>query len=279
VLSRAASAGLIGVSTPLHRAAATWAWIAIFLLNVPILVVVIMSFSAGDYLSFPPPGFSLQWYSAYFQSPRWMLATVNSVRLALATVAVATPIGVLGSFGLIRGRFRGRRVALLLVNTPLLLPGLVAAIGMYFFFARLGLIGSFWAILLAHVCLVVPVIVISVNAALETFDRNLELAAAGLGANRLRAFWWVTRPLIQPGILTGMLFAFLLSFDELPVALFLTGTDGATLPVRMWSNVRDELDPTLAAVSTLLVALSVAAILGTQFLQARAATGQLRRNA
>jgi putative spermidine/putrescine transport system permease protein len=131
------------------------------------------------------------------------------------------------------------------------------------------MIGSFWSILLAHVCLVVPVVVLSVNAALETFDQTLELAAAGLGANRWRSFWWVTRPLIQPGILTGMLFAFLLSFDELPVALFLTGTDGATLPVRMWSNVRDEMDPTLAAVSTLLVGLCVAAIIGTQTLQRR----------
>ena len=127
---------------------------------------------------------------------------------------------------------------------------------MYFFFARLGLIGSFAAILLAHICLVVPVIVICVNAALQTFDANLELAAAGLGANRWRAFWLVTRPLIQPGIATGMLFAFLLSFDELPVALFLTGTEGQTLPVRMWATVHDELDPTLAAVSTLLVTLS-----------------------
>jgi putative spermidine/putrescine transport system permease protein len=257
----------------MRRAVAIWAWTCIAILNAPILVVVIMSFSAGAYLSFPPAGLSLHWYGSYFQSPRWMLATANSLRLAFATVAVATPIGVLGSFGLMRGRFRGRRLTLLLVNTPLLLPGVVAAIGMYVFFARLGLIGSFWSILLAHVCLVVPVIVISVNAALATFDTNLELAAAGLGANRLRSFWWVTRPLIQPGILTGMLFAFLLSFDELPVALFLTGTNGATLPVRMWSNVRDEMDPTLAAVSTLLVALCVSAILGTEFLRRRAAAG------
>jgi len=256
----------------MRRAIAIWAWAAIILLNAPIVVVAIMSFSAGAYLSFPPAGLSLHWYGSYLHSPRWMLATANSLRLALATVAVATPIGVLGSFGLIRGRFRGRGLALLLVNTPLLLPGVVAAIAMYVVFARLGLIGSFWSILLAHVCLVVPVVVISVNAALETFDQNLELAAAGLGANRLRSFWWITRPLIQPGILTGMLFAFLLSFDELPVALFLTGTDGATLPVRMWSNVRDEMDPTLAAVSTLLVALCIVAILATQFLQ-RPATG------
>jgi putative spermidine/putrescine transport system permease protein len=257
----------------MRRAICIWAWTAIVLLNAPIVVVVIMSFSAGAYLSFPPDGLSLHWYNSYFHSPRWMLATANSLRLALATVAIATPIGVLGSFGLMRGKFRWRRLALLLVNTPLLLPGVVAAIGMYFFFARLGLIGSFLSILLAHVCLVVPIVVISVNAALETFDQNLERAAAGLGANRIRTFWWVTRPLIQPGILTGMLFAFLLSFDELPVALFLTGTDGATLPVRMWSNVRDEMDPTLAAVSTLLVALCVAAIVATQLLQSRPATG------
>jgi len=233
------------------------------------VVVVVMSFNDSPYLTFPPTAFSFRWYDSYFTSPRWRLATVNSIELAFATLALATPIGVLGSFGLVRGRFRGRRLLLALVNTPLLLPGMVAAIGMYFFFARLGLIGSFWSILLAHVCLVVPVIVISVNAALETFDTGLEMAAAGLGANRWRAFWWVTRPLIQPAIFTGMLFAFLLSFDELPVALFLTGTAGQTLPVRMWANIHDELDPTLAAVSTLLVALSILALLGTQMLQRR----------
>ena len=124
-----------------------WAWTAIILLNAPIVVVAIMSVSAGAYLSFPPTGLSLQWYGSYFHSPRWMLATANSLRLAVATVALATPIGVLGSFGLMRGRFRFRRLTLLLVNTPLLLPGVVAAIGMYFFFARLGMIGSFWSIL------------------------------------------------------------------------------------------------------------------------------------
>jgi len=256
-------------STLTRRAAATWAWIAIILLNLPLVVVALMSFSAGRYLAFPSPGFSLQWYEAYFYSSRWMLATLNSIRLAAATVAIATPLGVLGSFGLMRGRFRGKQLLLALVNTPLLLPGLVAAIGMYFFFARVGMIGSFWAILLAHVCLVVPVVVISVNSALETFDSTVELAAAGLGASPWRAFWWVTRPLIQPGIFTGMVFAFLLSFDELPVALFLTGTQGATLPVRMWSSVRDELDPTLAAVSTLLLLLPILAMLGIVLLQRR----------
>ena len=251
----------------MRRLAGIWAWVAIFSLNAPIVVVAIMSFSSARYLSFPPPGVSLQWYAEYFASARWTLATANSLKVALATVALATPIGVLGSFGLVRGRFRGRRALAMLVSTPLLLPGMVAAVGMYFFFARLGLIGSVWAIVLAHVSLVVPVVVISVNSALEMLDPNLELAAANLGANRLRAFWWVTRPLIQPGILTGALFAFLLSFDELPVALFLTGTAGQTLPVRMWANVRDELDPTIAAVSTLLVALSVAVLLGTHLLQ------------
>lgn len=251
---------------------AGWAWLILAILNLPIVVVVILSFNEGRYLSFPPTGLSLTWYEAYFNSPRWTQATANSFKLAAATVLVATPIGVLASYALVRGDFPGRKLLLPLVSAPLLLPGIIIALAMYFFFARFGMVGTFWAMLLAHVTITVPIVVISVNAALSTLDPNLELAAAGLGASRWQVFWHVSRPILQPGILTGAVFAFLLSFDELPIALFISGTASETLPARMWASLTDTIDPTIAVVSTLLIGVTV-------LLSLVAFTFQIRRGA
>jgi putative spermidine/putrescine transport system permease protein len=240
-----------------HVFVAYWAWIVLAILNLPVVVVVILSFNESRFLSFPPEGLSLQWYEAYFASARWKLATINSFKIAATTVILAAPIGVLASYSLVRGRYPGREILLALVSAPLLLPGVIIAVAMYFFFARLGMIGTFWSMVLAHVTFTVPIIVISVNASLSTLDENLERAAAGLGASRFQVFWHVSRPLIQPGILTGSIFAFLISFDELPIALFLSGTSNETLPARMWSSLNDEIDPTIAVVSTLLIGVTV----------------------
>jgi putative spermidine/putrescine transport system permease protein len=257
--------------------AAYWAWVVLAILNLPIVIVVILSFNEGRFLSFPPSGLSLQWYDSYFASARWRLATVNSFKIAVTTVVLATPIGVLASYALVRGDFPGRRLLMTLVSAPMLLPGIIVAIAMYFFFAQLGMIGSFWSMVLAHVTITVPVIVISVNASLSTLDENLERAAAGLGANRLQLFWHVSRPLIQPGILTGAVFAFLMSFDELPIALFMSGTLNETLPARMWSSLNDEIDPTIAVVSTLLIGVTVVLSLAGFYLQSRR-DGSPRKN-
>lgn len=242
--------------TATYRTAAIWTWVVLILLNLPIVIVVILSFNDGRFLSFPPKGLSLQWYEAYFASDRWRLATFNSFRLGIATVLLATPIGLLASFAIVRGRFPGRRLLEALVIAPMLLPGIIIAIALYFFFAKLGMIGTFWSMLLAHTVITIPIITISINASLAMMDQNLERAAASLGANRWQVFWRVTRPLIQPGILTGAVFAFLISFDELPIAFFMSGTLGETLPARMWSSLRDEIDPTIAVVSTLLIVVS-----------------------
>lgn len=249
--------------------AAYWAWVVLAILNLPIAIVVILSFNEGRFLSFPPSGLSLQWYEAYFASARWKLATVNSFKVATMTVILATPVGVLASYAIVRGDFPGRKLLMALVSAPMLLPGIIIAISMYFFFAGLGLIGNYWSMVLAHVTVTVPVIVISVNASLSTLDENLERAAAGLGANRLQVFWHVSRPLIQPGILTGAVFAFLMSFDELPIALFMSGTLNETLPARMWSSLNDEIDPTIAVVSTLLIAVTVVLSLVGFYFQSR----------
>ncbi len=257
--------------------AAVWTWLMLGFLNLPIAMIVFISFSAGEFLSFPPPGFSFRWYAAYLGSARWVGATLTSVEIAAAAVLLAVPLGVAASFGLVRGRFPGRTLLLQLVTAPMIVPGIIAAVGFYFFFARLGLVGSKAAIVLAHTALAVPLVVVNVGTALRGFDLDLERAARNLGATRWRAFWHVTRPLLQPAVLTGALFAFLMSFDELVVALFVGGADTTTLPMRMWSSLRDEIDPTMAAISTLLIALSALVIFGAGFVRQRGGTASSSR--
>jgi putative spermidine/putrescine transport system permease protein len=244
-----------------------WTWFVLILLNLPIFVVVVVSFSPTRYMDFPPASLSLQWYADFFMSQNWRTAMLNSFIVALGAVIIATPLGVLAAIGLVRGKFMGKGVVSALVGAPMVLPSIVAAVGMYFFFARIGMIGNRLSLILAHAALTMPVVVISVSAVLVNFDEDLEKAARNLGANRIRTFRHITWPLIQPAVLSGMLFAFLMSFDELTVALFLAGLGGETLPVRMWSAMKDEISPTIAAVSTLLIVLSIVVIAATQLAQ------------
>jgi putative spermidine/putrescine transport system permease protein len=225
-------------------------------LNLPVLVIGFMSFARGPFLSFPPAGFSLHWYGAYLGSARWMDATLISLEVAAATSCLCVVLGTAGAFGLVRGRLPLHAAARGLVAAPLVVPGIVSAVGLYFFFARLGLIGTRLGLILAHTALAVPLVVVNASTALQTLDPDLERAARGLGATRAQVFLHVTYPLLRPAILTGGLLAFLLSFDELVVALFISGVDTTTLPIRLWNSLRDEVDPTVAAASTVLVLLS-----------------------
>jgi len=238
-----------------------WLWVAVVLINLPIALVVVASFSDQAFISFPPRHFSLRWYAAYVQSDLWLDATLNSIRIAALTALLSTVLGVAASFGLTRGRFPGRHLLNAVVAAPLIVPTVVVAIALYFTFARLALVGTTTAIVLAHTALAAPLVVVCVNAGLQGLDETLEQAARGLGAGRLQTFWLISRPLLQPAILTGALFAFLVSFDELVVALFVAGVGSETLPMRMWTSLNNEIDPTIAAVSTVLITLSAAAIL------------------
>jgi len=249
--------------TGIERTAAVWTAITLLLLNAPILVVIMISFSSAEYPSFPPPGFTLHWYREYLGSDDWLDATVTSLQIASLTTLLATPLGLAAAVGLVRGRFFGRAAAALLLRAPLVVPGIIAALGSYFFFARLGLVGTKTAIVLAHTALALPLVVTTVSVAVRGFDIDLERAARSLGAGRWQAFWHVTRPSLQPAVLTGALFAFLLSFDELVVALFVGGPGATTLPMRMWTSLLDEVDPTVAAISALLILLSIIVIVGT----------------
>jgi putative spermidine/putrescine transport system permease protein len=243
--------------------------LVLFYLIFPVLVVVPVSFSSAAYLQFPPPGLSLQWYQKYFDRRDWVEATFLSIRIALLTSIIATFLGTLASLALVRGRFWGRNLITSFIVSPLIIPSIIVAIGVYFFYARLQIVGNWWALALAHTALAIPFVVINVSATLYGFDERLEFAAMNLGANRWQTFSKVTLPIIRPGVFAGALFAFITSFDELIVALFISGTGAVTLPRKMWDGLRQEIDPTIAAVSSLLIALSVLILLSGELLRLR----------
>ncbi len=243
--------------------------LVLFYLVFPVFVVIPVSFSSAQYLAFPPPGFSLQWYEKYFDRRDWIDATWLSLRIGLITAFLATILGTLASLGLVRGRFRGRNAINAFLVSPLIIPAIIVAIGVYFFYARLQIVGSPFALALAHTALAIPFVVINVSATLYGFDERLEYAAMNLGANRWQTFRHVTLPIIKPGVFAGALFAFITSFDELIVALFISGTGAVTLPRKMWDGLRQEIDPTIAAVSTILITVSVAVLLSAELLRQR----------
>jgi len=232
----------------------------VFLIG-PSLVIVPMGFSSAKILSFPPPGLSLQWYEKMVTSPSWTAGFINSFMVAVLTAIVASILGTLAALGLARGRFPGRSIANALILSPLVVPVVVIAIGMFSLYVRWKITGSVVGLVVAHTTLAVPFVVISVSASLRTMDRNLEMAAANLGANPLRTFRYITLPLIMPGVFAGALFAFLSSWDEVVVAIFLTTTKFRTLPTVMWEQVRQVIDPTVAAVATVLLVVTTVVLM------------------
>lgn len=237
----------------------------------PIIVVIVLSFSSASYLTFPPPAFGVRWYREYLGSRDWLAATVLSVEVAVSVVVLSTVLGTLATLGLGRLPRMVRMLATGLILSPLIMPVIIVAIGIYYAFARYGLVGTPAGLVLAHTCLAVPFVVTSVGASLAGFDKRLEMAALSLGATPLGTLRQVTLPLILPGILVGALFAFITSFDELVVALFLSGANAVTLPRRMWEDLRYALDPTIAAVSTLTIIVTVLPLLWTQWIRRRTA--------
>ncbi len=232
----------------------------VFLL-APIALVVAMSFSSSTYLRFPPPGLSLQWFRAYFGSAEWIDATLLSLEIAVVTMVAATGLGTLGAIGLVRVRHWSTRALYGVLLSPMIAPQIITAIACYALFVKLRLVGSVVAIAAAHTVLATPFVIVTVSSALAQVDERLEWAASGLGMGPLRAFVSITAPLIMPAIASGAVFAFITSFDEVVIALFLTGTAHPTLPRKMWDAVAMQIDPTLAAVSTVMVAMSVLVLL------------------
>lgn len=256
----------------LGRAAlAIFVALALFYLLFPVLVVIPLSFSSGKYLTFPPPGVSLRWYANFFGRDIWLGSAWLSIWVGIVVTILSVLLGTPAAIGLVRGRFPGAGLVSAFVLSPIIVPGIIVAIGAYFAYAQYGLVGNPFALVLAHTGLAVPFVVINVSAAMQGVDRRLEHAALSLGASRWGTFWQVTFPLIRSGIFAGAVFAFTTSFDELLVALFLSGSTAVTLPRRMWEQLRFDIDPTIAAASTLLIVLTTTLMLSGELLRRRAA--------
>jgi putative spermidine/putrescine transport system permease protein len=238
-------------------------------LAVPSVIVIAMSLSGGLFLEFPPRALSGRWYVAYWTSRPWLEATVRSLQVGAAVTVLATAIGTMASLALVRVAFRGKSLLKALVISPIVMPSIVLAIGVYSVYARWRLIGTVGGLILAHTVLALPFVVLNVTAVLYRLDRSLERAARIAGAGPLRAFFHVTLPLAWPGIASGAIFAFLTSFDEIVIAMFVSGAS-PTLPKMMFDGIRYELNPIVAAVSSQLIVLSAVALLGATWLGRRA---------
>jgi putative spermidine/putrescine transport system permease protein len=239
----------------MSRRALIVACAAIYLfLMLPLLVVFPISLSSAAYMQFPPPGLSWQWYDRYFDDPQWIDATVRSLYIGVATAILALALGVPLAFSLVRTKFIGRVLVDRLALAPLIVPTIILSVSLYGLFARLKLIGEWYGLVVAHTVLALPFVVLVVSAGLRDFDRGLEQAAEGLGASRTRTLLRVTLPLLRPSLVSAGLLAFLSSFDELVVALFLAGPN-MTLPKKMFDNILMEIDPTIAAVSVMQILL------------------------
>jgi putative spermidine/putrescine transport system permease protein len=252
------------------------ALIFLFLL-APIVVVVPLSFNSGAFLVYPLEGLSLRWYDDFFTSPRWLPALRNSLVVASATTAIATPLGTLAALGLVRADFRLKSVAMGLLVSPMVAPVIIIAIAVYFAYAPLGLTGSFTGLILSHTVLASPFVVIVVQATLQGFDSALWRAGASLGAGPMTVFRRVVLPLIAPGVISGALFAFITSFDELVTTIFLAEPAQRTLPLQMFDGVREHISPTITAAATLLIAVSVVLLATLELLRSRGRRLQRRR--
>jgi putative spermidine/putrescine transport system permease protein len=251
-----------------------FAYLVLAFLIAPLLVIVPLSFNAEPYFTFTskmltldPDGYSLRWYRDIVENPQWLEAIGNSLVIALASTFLATVLGTLAAVGLARSNMPFRDFFMALLISPLVVPIVIAAAGMYFFYSSVGLAQTHLGIILAHTTLGVPFVVITMTATLSGFDRNLIKAASSLGADTITAFFRVTLPLVAPGMISGALFAFAASFDEVVTVLFLGGPEQRTIPRQMWSGIREQISPTILAVATLLIIFSSLLLLAVEMLR------------
>lgn len=230
--------------------------IIMMLLLAPTLIVIPMSFSDSQYLEFPPREWSLRWYEHYLGSDDWMRATATSLKAGILTMLVATPIGVLAAYGLHASRIAFVRTAFLLLITPMMVPLVLVAIGVFYAYAQLNILYTLTGLVLAHTILALPLVLIVTGSALKSYDMSQEDAARSLGAPRWKAFLTVTLPQIRFAVITSALLSFLTSFDEVVVAMFISGGDNPTLTRNMFNALRDQIDPTIASISTIMIAVT-----------------------
>jgi putative spermidine/putrescine transport system permease protein len=233
-------------------------------LIMPILVIVPLSFNAEPYFTFNenmlrlnPDAYSMRWYEDIFNNPQWVHSIKNSFIVAVFSTLLATFLGTLAALGLSRAYMPYRTAIMGVLISPMIVPLIITAAGMYFFYSKIGLAQTFPGLIMAHTALGTPFVVITVTATLIGFDHSLTRASASLGADPTRTFFKVIVPLILPGVISGALFAFITSFDEVVVVLFLAGFEQRTIPRQMWAGIREQISPTILAVATLLITFSI----------------------
>jgi putative spermidine/putrescine transport system permease protein len=260
-------------ATQSERVARAVLWIfsvtVLLFLIAPILVVIPLSFNSEPFFTFPLAGFSLRWYADFLDNPRWTQAIWNSLIVGGATTVLATALGTLAATGLTRREMPYRGLIMGLLISPMIVPVVITAVGMYFFFGNLGLLNTLTGLILADTALAVPFVVITVTATLSNYDTSLNRAAQSLGAAPLYTFMKVTLPLILPGVISGGLFAFVTSFDETVLVQFLSGPDQRTLPRQMFDGIREEVSPTITAVATILIVVAIVLLAAIEMLRRR----------
>ncbi len=251
------------------------ALIFLFLI-IPILVILPLSFNAEDFftftpemLRFDPAGYSLKHYRDFFSSSDWQNAVVNSLRIAPMATFLSVSFGTLAAIGLSQPHVPFRRAIMAILISPMIVPLIISAAGMYFFYSRIGLQGTYWGVVLAHAALGIPFVIITVTATLVGFDNSLTRAAANMGAGPVRTFFRIQMPLILPGVISGGLFAFITSFDEVVVVLFVGSAAQKTLPWQMFTGLREQISPTILAVATILIAISIILLTVVELLRRR----------
>lgn len=258
--------------TGFERLYAIIALLGLAFLAMPLAVVIPEGFSSASYMTFPPPSYSLRWFQNFLETEGWTSAALTSLQVATLSSLLATALGTMAALGLDGVSFRGKSAVIIVLVSPLLIPVVIIGIATYSAFTSVGLRGSIPALVLAHALLGLPFVFLTVSASLSQFDTRLRSAAQSLGASPVRTFWEVTLPLVAPGVASGAILAFAVSFDDVVIATFLAGQRTETLPMRMVAAIRYEFDPTIAAVSivllgfagTLLVALAALQWLGTR---------------
>ena len=249
--------------------------VLVFLIT-PILVVMPLSFNAENFftftpemLRFDPAGYSLKHYRDFFNNPDWQQAVANSVKIAPAATLLSVGFGTLAAIGLSQPHVPFRRAIMAILISPMIVPLIISAAGMYFFYSRIGLQGTYIGVVLAHAALGIPFVIITVTATLVGFDNSLTRAAANMGAGPVTTFFRVQMPLILPGVISGGLFAFITSFDEVVVVLFVGSAGQKTLPWQMFTGLREQISPTILAVATILVGVSICLLTVVELLRRR----------
>jgi putative spermidine/putrescine transport system permease protein len=261
-----------------HYCLRVTAFLVLVFLMLPILIIMPLSFNSQPFftftegmLSLDPDAYSMRWYQEIIDDPNWLLAIRNSFIVGTVAALIATVLGTLAAVGLSSQWMPYKRLITALLLSPMIVPLIIIAAGMFFFYTQFNLVGTFTGLIIAHAALGVPFVIITVTATLSGFDRSLFVAGLSLGASPVKVFWDVVIPLIRPGVISGGLFAFVTSFDEVVLVLFLAGPEQRTIPRQMFSGLREQINPTILAVATLLIVLSAALLFTLEALRRRSA--------